>query len=59
MITYIKFGLLALDVIFNYEGEQYQKIDDPTGSGMIFNAINITKQTYIQFDDNTIVEIEN
>lgn len=58
MIMYFKFVDLPLETLFIYNGQQYQKIDDPTGSGMMFNCFNITTQTYTELMDDVIVGVE-
>ena len=58
MITYFEFADLANDTFFIYKGEQYQKLDDPTGSGLEFNCINVKTQKYVQLADGAIVGVE-
>jgi hypothetical protein len=58
VITYWKFGDLPLETFFIYKGQQYQKVDDPTGSGMEFNCYNIDTQTYVQLGDDVFVGVE-
>ena len=61
MLIYYLFYELPVGTFFSYNSNgpvrPYQKVTAITGSGVIWNALDLTTQEYVEFSDDTLVGV--